>query len=133
MRISKKLTFESISVTSSKATRVNWTAISCRVAREASAGGGTSAGGLEGITHDTVRTIARDLRLEMKLSDVEYQGDTIGKYGLDFNGEAFVLTKKSTNCLAKDKCGIPAQKPKLRLSEISAAPSGACTPGSGCC
>ena len=82
---------------------------------------------------DIIQLSERILELEDLDVEVEYQGDTIGKYGLEFNGEAFVLTKKMTDCLAKDKCGIPAQKPKLRLSEISAAPTGACTPGSGCC
>lgn len=75
----------------------------------------------------------RVLGLEDLEVEVEYQGDTIGKYGLDFNGEAFVLTKKMTDCLAKDKCGIPAAKPKVRLSSLQAAPVGCCTPNSGCC
>lgn len=51
--------------------------------------------------------------------EVEYQGDTIGKFGLDFDGTNFLLTTKKTDCLAKDKCGIPAQKPKIRLSNLS--------------
>lgn len=75
----------------------------------------------------------RVLGLEDLEVEVEYQGDTIGKYGLDFNGEDFVLTKKMTDCLAKDKFGIPAAKPKVRLSSLQAAPVGCCTPNSGCC
>ncbi|MDV7140421.1 DUF6428 family protein [Maribacter sp. TH_r10] len=63
--------------------------------------------------------------------EVEYQGDTIGKFGLDHDGTNFLLTTKQTDCLAKDNCGIPAVKPKLKLSEIQAATS--CAPGSGCC
>jgi len=63
--------------------------------------------------------------------EVEYQADTIGKYGLDFDGKHFLLTNKQTDCLAKDKCGIPAEKPKIKLSEIQTA--NACAPGSGCC
>ena len=39
--------------------------------------------------------------------EVEYQGDTIGKFGLDFNGTNFLLTSKQTDCLAKENCGIP--------------------------
>ncbi len=31
--------------------------------------------------------------------EVEYQSDTIGKYGLEFNGKNFELTSKHTNCL----------------------------------
>jgi hypothetical protein len=63
--------------------------------------------------------------------EVEYQGDTIGRYGLDFNGTDFLLTATQTDCLAKDKCGIPTEKPKIRLSSIAQGP--VCTPNSGCC
>jgi len=63
--------------------------------------------------------------------EVEYQQNTIGKYGLDFNGEDFLLTLKHTACLAADSCGIPAQK-KISLTEL-ATTSACCTPGSGCC
>ncbi|MFV8227051.1 DUF6428 family protein [Christiangramia aquimixticola] len=38
-----------------------------------------------------------------------------------------------TDCLAKDKCEIPAEKPKLRLSSMQTASAGCCTPNSGCC
>jgi len=64
--------------------------------------------------------------------EVEYQGQSIEKYGLDFNGKNFLLTSKQTDCLARDKCGIPEQKPKLKLSALSTA-SNSCQPGSGCC
>ncbi|GGF62216.1 DUF6428 family protein [Wenyingzhuangia marina] len=56
--------------------------------------------------------------------EVEYQADTIGKFGLDFNGKNFLLTTKKTDCLAKDNCGIP--EPKIETPN-------ACAPGSGCC
>ncbi|WP_100629441.1 DUF6428 family protein [Algoriphagus formosus] len=62
--------------------------------------------------------------------EVEYQGETIGKYGLDYDGNNFLLTTKMTDCLAKDNCGIPAEKPKIRLSQLQ---SSGCAPGSGCC
>jgi hypothetical protein len=61
--------------------------------------------------------------------EVEYQGSTIGKYGLDFDGKNFLLTTKQTACLAQDACGVP-DKPKVRLSVVGAD---ACSPGSGCC
>lgn len=64
--------------------------------------------------------------------EVEYQGDTIGKYGLDFNGEHFLLTTKLTDCLAKDNCGIPEEKPKVKLADLEKNAS-CCTPESGCC
>jgi len=63
--------------------------------------------------------------------EVEYQAETIGKFGLDFDGKHFLLTTKQTDCLAKDNCGIPVEKPKLKRSEIEA--KNACAPGSGCC
>jgi len=62
--------------------------------------------------------------------EVEYQGDTIGKFGLDFDGKNFLLTNKQTDCLAKDKCGIPEEKPEAELSDLK---NESCTPGSGCC
>ena len=64
--------------------------------------------------------------------EVEYQGDTIGKYGLEFDNGVFMLTSTQTDCLAKDKCGIPEQKPRVRLSTLQVKEN-ACTPGSGCC
>jgi len=65
--------------------------------------------------------------------EVEYQGDTIGKYGLDFDGSQFLLTPTQTDCLAKDSCGIPTQKPRIRLTTIGATQDDVCEPGSGCC
>lgn len=61
--------------------------------------------------------------------EVEYQGDTIGKYDLDFNGKNFVLVSKQTACLAQDKCGVPADKQKVAAPQAA----NACTPGGGCC
>lgn len=63
--------------------------------------------------------------------EVEYQAETIGKFGLDFDGKNFILTSKQTDCLAKDQCGIPEKKPRIKLSEIQKTT--ACEPGSGCC
>jgi hypothetical protein len=64
--------------------------------------------------------------------EVEYQSSTIGKYGLDFNDQNFLLTAKQTNCLAKDRCGIPLNKIKLQMAEIETSKT-SCTPGGGCC
>ena len=63
--------------------------------------------------------------------EVEYQGDTIGKFGLDFDGTNFLLTSKQTDCLAKDNCGVPESKPKLKLADLSDEPC--CTPDGNCC
>jgi hypothetical protein len=66
--------------------------------------------------------------------EVEYQGSTIGKYGLDFNGTNFLLTSKQTACLAEDKCGLPDEKPKVKLSELNKnTANSCCTPNTGCC
>jgi hypothetical protein len=64
--------------------------------------------------------------------EVEYQQGTIGKYDLEYNGTNFVLMSKQTACLAQDQCGIPAEKQKVKLAELSNEKS-CCTPGGGCC
>jgi hypothetical protein len=61
----------------------------------------------------------KDLEIE-----VEYQGDTIQKFGLDIKGQNYLLTTKQTACLAEDACGIPEAKVETVNS---------CAPGSGCC
>jgi len=73
------------------------------------------------------------LGLEDLEVEVEYQSDTIGKYGLEFNGKNFLLTSKHTNCLASDKCGIPKEKLKVSLATLQTSEEGCCKPGSGCC
>jgi len=72
------------------------------------------------------------LQLEDAEIEVEYQQETIGKYNLDFDGTHFLLVSTQTNCLAQDKCGIPAEKLKVNLSDINKKPN-SCTPGGGCC
>ena len=62
--------------------------------------------------------------------EVEYQSETIGRYGLEYNGKHFVLTSTTTACLAKDACGIPQEKLKVNLTDI-AKPM--CSPNGGCC
>jgi hypothetical protein len=63
-----------------------------------------------------------DDRLEV---EVEYQGDTIGKYHLDFKEGNFQLVSTLTDCLAKDKCGIPEPESLGQNSGFSQE--------SGCC
>lgn len=81
---------------------------------------------------DIIVLSERVLGLEDMEVEVEYQSDTIGKYGLEFRNGEFVLETKTTNCLASDKCGIPPDKLKVSLSSLTPANS-SCTPGSGCC
>ena len=58
--------------------------------------------------------------------------ETIGKFDLDFDGTNFLLISKLTNCLAKDKCGIPPEKLKVKIGEWKAKET-SCKPNSGCC
>lgn len=55
--------------------------------------------------------------------EVEYQGETIGRYGMAVNDGAFILISKQTDCLAKERCGVPEPTED----------SSSCTPGGGCC
>ncbi|WP_294822787.1 DUF6428 family protein [uncultured Flavobacterium sp.] len=66
--------------------------------------------------------------------EVEYQDKTIGKYDLGFDGQNFLLLPKTTACLALDQCGVPQDKKKTSLSELTPnSNSSSCTPGGGCC
>lgn len=76
---------------------------------------------------DIIALSEKVLGMEDLEIEVEYQSETIGKYELGFKGENFVLLSKQTNCLAQDKCGIPAEQLKEN-SKITV-----CTPGGGCC
>lgn len=69
----------------------------------------------------------KQLGIEDAEIEVEYQSDTIGKYALDFDGTNFILQSKTTNCLAQDKCGIPQEKQKVKLSELTNTQSACCT------
>lgn len=63
---------------------------------------------------------------------VEYQGaNTISSFGLEYDGENFLLTSKMTACLAEDACAVPEPKTMIDLSLETA--NNACTPGGGCC
>lgn len=73
------------------------------------------------------------LNLEDLEIEVEYQSSSIGKYGLDFDGESFILTNTETACLAQDACGIPPEKQKIKLVQLPTANQNCCTPGGGCC
>ncbi len=72
------------------------------------------------------------LNIDDEEIEVEYQSQTIGKYGLDYDGKDFILTNKMTDCLAKDNCGIPTEKLKTKIGEWKEKTS-CCTPNSNCC
>ncbi|PIE50217.1 MAG: hypothetical protein CSA38_04380 [Flavobacteriales bacterium] len=74
------------------------------------------------------------LHLQDAEIEVEYQLETIGKFGIDFKEGQFILTSKLTNCLAPDQCGLPSfEKKKVKLSELNAPKTSCCEPSSGCC
>lgn len=75
----------------------------------------------------------KQLEIEDAEIEVEYQGETIGKYALAFDGTNFILQNKTTACLAMDKCGFPEEKQKVEFKEIQTTQNSCCTPNSGCC
>ncbi len=75
----------------------------------------------------------KHIELEDADIEVEYQSETIGKYNLDFDGTCFILKNTATACLATDKCGIPPEKQKIRLSDLKILNNSCCDTNSGCC
>lgn len=75
----------------------------------------------------------KQLGIEDAEIEVEYQSDTIGKYSLAFDGTNFILQSKTTACLASNKCGIPQEKQKIKLSKLQTENTSCCSPESDCC
>ena len=73
---------------------------------------------------DIINLFEKNITKDNLEIEVEYQLDTIGKFGLDFDGNNFLLTNKKTDCLDKDKCKIDDSNSKRNLS---------CAPKTGCC
>lgn len=82
---------------------------------------------------EIIRLSEEKLALDDGELEVEYQSDTIGKYGLIIQNGKLQLTNTFTNCLADDKCGIPPEKLKVRLSDLKASKTSCCEPNSNCC
>ena len=61
--------------------------------------------------------------------EVEYQRSTVGRYKLAFDGAVFQLINTQTACLAPDQCGIPQEKPRVRVTANGLS----CNPDSDCC
>jgi hypothetical protein len=61
--------------------------------------------------------------------EVEYQRSTVGRYKLAFDGAVFQLINTQTACLAPDQCGIPQEKPRVRVTASGLS----CNPDSDCC
>lgn len=79
---------------------------------------------------DISKKILNDEDLEI---EVEYQTDTIGKYGLTIKNGDFILTPTQTDCLAKDTCGVPINNTLLSPLKLAATKNSCCAPGGGCC
>lgn len=74
----------------------------------------------------------RELQIGDHEIEVEYQSDTIGKYGLSILEGVLQLESLKTDCLAKDNCGVPVEKPRIRISSLGQI-NNQCTPDGGCC
>ncbi|MEM1325781.1 MAG: DUF6428 family protein [Bacteroidota bacterium] len=61
-----------------------------------------------------IELATQQLHLPDAIIEVEYQGATIQKFGLDFDGQHFLLTTKQTACLAN--C-IPEQMTNFDLPQ----------------
>jgi ribosomal protein L31E len=82
---------------------------------------------------DIIRLSEEKLALEDGEIEIEYQAETIGKYGLKLENGKLHLTNMYTNCLASDSCGIPPEKLKVRLADIQVTGASCCGPNTKCC
>ncbi|BDD03276.1 DUF6428 family protein [Aureibacter tunicatorum] len=82
---------------------------------------------------DIIKVSEEQLQLQDADIEVEYQGNTIGKYALEFIDGKFVLENKNTNCLAQDQCGIPEEKLPKKKIKVRLGEQPTCSPNSGCC
>jgi hypothetical protein len=83
---------------------------------------------------DIIELSEKVLNLQDGEVEVEYQQATIGKFHLSFDGVNFLLESTQTNCLAQDKCGIPAEiLREPQDTKIQEKIQNTCTPGGGCC
>lgn len=81
---------------------------------------------LAGIVDASINQLGLNPNLELQ---VEFQGKSIENYGLEYEQGKFIFQALQTDCLAKDKCGIPEKPAKAKV----ALGQSACAPGSGCC
>ena len=63
--------------------------------------------------------------------EVEYQSDTIGKFGLGFERGTFILTSTNTACLASSSCDSVPNKNQMKQNKVENIP--ACCQESSCC
>ena len=65
--------------------------------------------------------------------EIEYQQETIGKFGLEYIKNQFIMTATKTDCLAKESCGFPIEKVKIKMSDLQEQIAACSAPNSGCC
>ena len=75
--------------------------------------------------------------------EIEYQGKTIERYGVEIMEGVLALQPLQTNCLAQDRCGLPMLEETSNTTRTveeaipqpmsQASVVGRCKPGSGCC
>lgn len=65
--------------------------------------------------------------------ELEYQQETIGRFGLELVDGKLQMTALKTDCLAKDDCGIGAPIAQVKKAMASLTEDACCTPGGGCC
>lgn len=77
---------------------------------------------------DILDVVAQRINIPDVEVEIEYQQNTIGRYRLAFDGSVFQLINTQTACLASDQCGIPQEKPRVRVTASGVS----CDPKSGC-
>lgn len=80
-----------------------------------------------------INSVEENLESDDLEIEIEYQQETVGKFGLEYWDNRFVLTNTKTDCLAKDNCGIPVEKIKIKIGEWVNKQTDCCTPDAGCC
>lgn len=65
--------------------------------------------------------------------EIEYQMETIGKFGLSYKDGDFILTAKQTDCLAKERCEILPEAAGPSDAINSKKGVAVCEPSSDCC
>jgi hypothetical protein len=76
---------------------------------------------------DIIEMAVKKLELVDHEIEVEYQGESIQKFSVDFANGAFRLVNTNTACLAGDACGVPS------MEKVKESVQSCCTPGGGCC
>lgn len=79
-----------------------------------------------------INSVTQKLETDNLEIEIEYQQDTIGKFGLDFIDNQFVLTNTFTDCLDKSSCGFPSDKIKSVVNDLKEKVA-CCTAESNCC